>query len=42
MIFWSVVDTDQAAKSAMEILDRQQEYHERNQEQAIQDAYYNI
>lgn len=26
----------------MEILDRQQEYHERNQDQAIQDAYYNI
>lgn len=42
MVFWSVVDTEKAAKTAMEILDRQEEYHVKNQEKAIQDAYYNI
>jgi hypothetical protein len=30
MIFWNVVDTELAATNAMEILDKQEEYHERN------------
>jgi hypothetical protein len=30
MIFWNIVDTDIASKTAMEILDEQEEYHENN------------
>ena len=35
MIFWNISDTELAAKNAMQILDKQEEYHEKNQDKAI-------